>query len=85
MLSIIVQAANLNPAAPEATAYRALIENIIRLVEESPDMARLVPENGPPLVCPPSGFDLEARKALRDSRLRRAPICGHGKRGRDRR
>jgi hypothetical protein len=41
MLSIIVHAANLNPAAPEATAYRALIENIIRLVEESPDMARL--------------------------------------------
>jgi hypothetical protein len=24
---------------PEATAYRALIENIIRLVEDSPDMA----------------------------------------------
>ena len=61
MLSIIVQAANLNPAAPEATAYRALNENIIRLVEESPYMARPMPENGPPLVCPPSGFDLEAR------------------------
>jgi len=61
MLSIIVQAADLNPAAPEATAYRALIENIIRLVEDSPDMARPVPEGGPPLVWPPSGFDLEAR------------------------
>ena len=61
MLSIIVQAANLDPAAPEATAYRALIENIIRLVEESPDMARPVPEGGPPLVWPPTRFDLEAR------------------------
>jgi Protein of unknown function (DUF3095) len=50
MLSIIVQAANLDLTAPEATAYRALIENIIRLVEESPDMARPVPEGGPPLV-----------------------------------
>src|SRR5262249_41362326 len=61
ILSIIVQAANLDPAAPVAATYRALIEDIIRLVEESPDMARPVPGGGPPLVWPPTGFDLEAR------------------------
>jgi hypothetical protein len=59
MLSIIVQAARTDPAAPEATAYRALIETIIRLIEESPEMARPVPEGGPPLAWPPTGLDLE--------------------------
>jgi len=60
VLSIIVQVANPDPAAPEAIAYRALIEDVIRLVEESPDMARPVPEGGPPLAWPPTGLDLEA-------------------------
>jgi hypothetical protein len=80
MLSIIVQAAILDPAAPEATAYRALIENIIRLVEESPDMARPVPEGGPPLVWPPTGLDLEARAGQAPGtsiRLRRLKLLAH--------
>jgi len=58
ILSIIVQAAYPDPAAPEASSYRALIEDVIRLVEESPDMARPVPEGGPPLAWPPSGTNL---------------------------
>jgi hypothetical protein len=80
MLSIIVQAANLDPAAPEATAYRALIENIIRLVEESPDMARPVPEGGPPLVWPPTGLDLETRASQAPGSslwLRRLKLLAH--------
>src|SRR5262249_28212991 len=79
ILSIIVQTANLDPGVPEATAYRALIENIIRLVEDSPEMARPVPESGPPLVWPPIGLDLESRagQALGPSlRLRRLELLG---------
>jgi Protein of unknown function (DUF3095) len=60
MLSIIAQVANPDPAAAEAIAYRILIEDIIRLVEASPDMARPVPDGGPPLTWPPTGLDLEA-------------------------
>jgi len=81
MLSIIVQPAHSGPAAGEtSSAYRAVVEHIIRLVEESPDMARPVPEGGPPLAWPPTGLDLEARAGQARGtsvRLRRLKLLAH--------
>ncbi|MBV9859749.1 MAG: DUF3095 domain-containing protein [Alphaproteobacteria bacterium] len=59
ILSMIVRSAD-SMAAP-GEAYRAVIEEVIRLVEDSPNMARPVREGGPPLAWPPTGLDLEAR------------------------
>jgi hypothetical protein len=42
-------------------AFRDAIEDVITLVERSPDMGRPVPNGGPPLKWPPNGFDYEAR------------------------
>lgn len=62
MLSIVVCPAPSSWAATETTtAYQSVVETIIRLIEESPEMARPVPEGGPPLAWPPTGVDLEAR------------------------
>src|SRR4030081_349757 len=42
-------------------AFRNLIEDIIALVERSPDAGRPVPPGGPPLRWPPAGAEFEAR------------------------
>src|SRR5271155_415048 len=42
-------------------AYRRLIEDIVALVERSPDQGRPVPPGGPPLRWPPAGVEFEAR------------------------
>jgi hypothetical protein len=42
-------------------AYRKLIEDIVALVERSPDQGRPVPLGGPPLRWPPQGLEFEAR------------------------
>jgi len=47
----------------EAGAFRALIEQVIDLVERSPEAGRPVPAGGPPSRWPPKGLDLEARAA----------------------
>jgi len=60
ILSIIVRPAHAGQPAAETPEYRKVIENIIRLVEASPDMARPIPDGGPPLAWPPSGLELEA-------------------------
>jgi hypothetical protein len=44
-------------------AFRKAIEDIIELVERSPEAGRPVPPQGPALRWPPAGFDLEARAA----------------------
>ncbi len=44
-------------------AFRKVIEDIIRLVEKSPDAGRPVPPGGPPLRWPPAGVEYEARAA----------------------
>ena len=44
-------------------AFRKVIEDIIRLVEQSPDAGRPVPPGGPPLRWPPAGIEYEARAA----------------------
>jgi hypothetical protein len=55
-------------------AYRKLIEDIVVLVERSPDQGRPVPPGGPPLRWPPAGVEFEARAqrggALLTRRLR---------------
>jgi hypothetical protein len=42
-------------------AFRKLIEDIVALVERSPDAGRPVPPGGPPLRWPPAGLEFEAR------------------------
>ena len=59
ILSVLVQPA---PAADPA-AFRKAIEEIIGLVERSPDAGRPVPASGPPLRWPPQGTEYEARAA----------------------
>ena len=44
-------------------AFRKVIEDVIDLVEKSPDAGRPVPPGGPPLKWPPQGIDYEARAA----------------------
>jgi hypothetical protein len=51
--------------------FRQAIEEIISLVERSPDGGRPVPANGPPLRWPPQGVEYEARAARGGSLFRR--------------
>jgi hypothetical protein len=53
---MVVPAKDVDPAA-----FRNLIEDLIALVERSPDGARPVPPGGPPIRWPPTGAELEAR------------------------
>jgi len=43
--------------------FRNVIEDVIQLVERSPDAGRPVPPQGPPLRWPPQGLGYEARAA----------------------
>jgi hypothetical protein len=45
----------------DAAAFRKVIEDVITLVERSPDGGRPVPSGGPPLRWPPAGVEFEAR------------------------
>jgi hypothetical protein len=58
----------------DPVAYRRLIDDIVVLVERSPDSGRPVPPGGPPLRWPPAGVEFEARAqrggALLTRRLR---------------
>jgi hypothetical protein len=46
-------------ATPEA--FRAVVDDIVRLVEDSPKASRPVPGQGPRLKWPPAGYEFEAR------------------------
>jgi Protein of unknown function (DUF3095) len=74
ILSVLVVPA---PSADTA-AFRKLIEDVIELVERSPDAGRPVPAAGPPLRWPPAGVEYEAR-AARGGPLfkRRAIVLAH--------
>jgi DUF3095 family protein len=47
--------------AADPLAFRKVIEDVIQLVERSPEAGRPVPSNGPPLRWPPQGLEYEAR------------------------
>jgi len=63
---LVVPARDADPAA-----FRKVIEDIIDLVERSPDAGRPVPPGGPPLRWPPAGVEYEARAARGGSLARR--------------
>ncbi|QHO72004.1 adenylate cyclase [Bradyrhizobium sp. CCBAU 051011] len=54
--------------------FRKVIEDIIRLVERSPDAGRPVPPGGPPLRWPPAGVEYEARAARGGPLLKRRTV-----------
>ncbi len=60
------------PGADPA-AFRALTEEIVALVERSPDAGSPVPVNGPAMRWPPQGVALEAH-TMPGGRLRRARV-----------
>jgi hypothetical protein len=49
------------PASEDVHAFRKLIEEVIVLIERSPEAGSPVPAGGPPLRWPPQGMDYEAR------------------------
>jgi len=57
ILSVLVVPAR----GADPLAFRKLIEDVIALVERSPDAGRPVPPGGPPLRWPPAGAEFEAR------------------------
>jgi hypothetical protein len=62
----------------DPAAFRQLIEEIIALVERTPQAGRPVPPGGPPLRWPPAGADIEARAKRGGSLLkRRAKVMVH--------
>src|SRR3954463_9704500 len=63
---LIVPATGADPAK-----FRKLIEDVIALVERSPDAGRPVPPGGPAFRWPPGGAELEARAMRGGSLLRR--------------
>jgi hypothetical protein len=67
ILSVLVVPAR----GADPNAFRKLIEDLIVLVERSPDSGRPVPPGGPPLRWPPAGNELEARAKRGGSLLRR--------------
>jgi DUF3095 family protein len=61
------------PGADPA-GFRALTEEIVAMVESSPEAGRPVPADGPTFGWPPQGADLEAHTTPRDIRFRRARV-----------
>jgi hypothetical protein len=55
----------------DPAAFRQLIEDVVALVERSPDSGRPVPPGGPPLRWPPAGVEFEARAQRGGSLFRR--------------
>ena len=54
ILSVLVVPAR----GADPRAFRKVIEDVIALVERSPDAGRPVPAGGPPLRWPPAGVDM---------------------------
>jgi len=54
--------------------FRKVIEDVIALVERSPEAGRPVPPGGPSLRWPPAGADFEARAARGGSLLKRRAV-----------
>jgi Protein of unknown function (DUF3095) len=67
ILSVLVVPAR----GADPSAFRKVIEDVIAMVERSPDAGRPVPPGGPPLKWPPAGVEYEARAGRGGSLLRR--------------
>ena len=62
----------------DASAFRMVIEDILGMIERSPDAGRPVPSVGPALRWPSPGVEYEARAARRGSLgRRRAAVLGY--------
>lgn len=73
ILSVLVVSAS----AADPLAFRRTIEDVIALVERSPDAGRPVPAGGPALRWPPAGLDFEIRTESTGSPLaRRVRVLG---------
>ena len=70
ILSVLVVPAK----GADPRAFRKAIEDIIDLVERSPDAGRPVPMGGPDIRFPPSGVEYEARAARGGSLFRRRSV-----------
>ena len=70
ILSILV----LPASGADPLAFRRVVEDIIGMVERSPDAGRPVPAGGPPLRWPPTGVEYEARAARGGSLAKRRAI-----------
>ena len=70
MLSVLVLPAR----GVDASRFRKTIEDILNLVERSPDAGRPVPSDGPPLRWPPQGVEYEARAARGGSLVKRRAV-----------
>src|SRR6478752_5047103 len=70
ILSVLVVPAR----GADPLAFRKVIEDVIRLVEQSPDAGRPVPPGGPPLRWPPAGIEYEARAARGGPLLKRRTV-----------
>jgi hypothetical protein len=70
ILSVLVVPAQ----GADPSAFRQAIEDIIALVEKSPDAGRPVPPGGPPLRWPPQGVEYETRAARGGSLLKRRGV-----------
>ena len=71
MRGLILSVLVLPAQGADPAAFRRLIEDLIALVERSPDSGRPVPSGGPPLRWPPAGLEFEARAQRGGSLLRR--------------
>jgi hypothetical protein len=67
ILSVLVMPAR----AADPAAFRKVIEDVVALVERSPDAGRPVPPGGPPLRWPSAGVEFEARAARGGTLFRR--------------
>ena len=70
ILSVLVLPAR----GADAATFRKTIEDIIDLVERSPEAGRPVPAGGPPLRWPPQGVEYEARAARGGSLTKRRAV-----------
>jgi hypothetical protein len=70
ILSVLVLPAK----GADQAAFRKAIEDIIVLVERSPEAGRPVPASGPPLRWPPQGVEYEARAARGGSLAKRRAV-----------
>lgn len=62
-LGLILSLLILPTPGADPAAFRKLIEDVVALVDKSPNAGRPVPEAGPDFRWPPQGMDYEARAA----------------------